>query len=219
MNSLGTKPTSSKKSRKSHKNDLCPIYTEEILQRYHECSIPYVKNTIPRKLDEQVSLRVVEIMSSNPEELEKIEQELLQIREDDLQDTLSRNTAKNEEERWKKMANSYTIYTRYLQTWQYQSAMKYYKANSGLIMEGYISYMGVDILWDYISKLATTVCTKHTLKKLPKNYGEHLFEETLPWILKRRSDVVKLSQDNIRHIAQFFPLWEQFLLEEEALEI
>jgi len=107
MNSLGTKPTSSKKSRKPHKNDLCSIYTIEILRRYQEREVcilekngtPYRKNTIPKNIDEQVSIRIEDIMSSDPEELEKIEQELLQIREDDLQDTLSRNTAKNEEER------------------------------------------------------------------------------------------------------------------------
>lgn len=213
-----------------------------ILGRYNETTAQVLRgkniwfraNTVPKNLNRQVSIKIARIIDLTPDSIEEIEKQLKIIRDNnnelekeirakleeqkrkEEEEKKREEERKKEEEKKKKIANSYWIYTRYLTTWQYQSATKFYRGNSEYIVDGYISFMSTDALWDYISKLATTVCTKNTLKKLPRYYAEHIFMESLPSILKKQSDVVKLSQDNIRHIAQFFPLWEQFLVQEEV---
>lgn len=235
----------SKKIHKEKPENLCPILTTEILWRYHEYgvfiienNIPHKKNTTPKKLDEQISLKIDTIIELTPELIEEMEKQLKIIRDDndELEKTIQaqreaearkeeerkkkEEEIKKEEERKKKIFRDYIMYNQYIQTHQYASAIKHFKNNSKSIIAGYNLYMDNETLWDYISKLATTVCTKNNLKKLPKYYSDHLFIETLPLILVSRLDIVKTSQNHIAHIAQFFPLWEQLLIaEEELIEI
>lgn len=235
MNSMWSKKTI-KKPTKSNKDILCPIFTEKILCRYQErgifilekSGIPRKKNTTPRGLNEQVSKKLDSIMLLDLDLIEEIEKNLITVRTDsDIFEYNTRveieerkrkeQTQKDKEEEEKKTANSYLIYTRYLQSWQYDIAMKYYKNNSRYVIKGYTIFMTIDILSDYILRLATMVCTKDILKSLPKYYGEHLFIDTLPKILKERDDAVRLSQSSIRHIAKFYPNWNEFLLPEEEM--
>jgi len=230
---------SSPKKIKSKPEQLPSIVIQQVLTRYvgsadqtlNKISNQKKDGNLPKNLDLQLSIKIDAIMELDIEAMEEIEKELQKIRDDnnefeqsirDEEERIKREKAEEENkiEEKRKIALSYWSYTRYLQTWQYQSAMKHFRANSDWVIYWYVSFMSTENLVDYIIKLATTICTKSTIKKMPKAYGEHLFVETLPKILMMRGDVVQASQEYIEHIAQFYPIWEQFILPEtETVEV
>lgn len=221
-NMKNLRDTSPSLKKQNLSNDILPVEViHKILWRYNEHienknskDTPYKPKTIPRDLDRQILEAIDTIMSNNPEELEKIEWKLLRIREEDTKAIQLMNELQDQEAQRKKIIICYQQYTWYLQKQQFQTAIKYFKAHSKFIIEWYVLYLDDASLSEYISILSNTVNTKSIFRALPKFYTNHLFIDTLVLILQRRQDVVKISQDSIKKIAPFFPIWNQFILPE-----
>lgn len=212
------------RTRNPPRSDFSAEDIMKILLRYNEILLwesqkdtPFNPKKIPKDLDKQIWEQIDIIMEKCPEKIDRMEEELLRIRIENDNDNQLRVKLQEEETQRNKMLRCYKTYTWYLQKQQFQTAIKYFKANSSSIIEWYVLFLDDESLSDYISILSDTVNTKSIYNALPKFYTQHLFKDTLILILKRRPNVVVISQDSIKKIVQFFPEWKQFILPEKEI--
>lgn len=212
------------KNRYPQKSDYPAEVINTILWRYGEIILwenqkhaPYNPKIIPKDLDKQIWEQIDVIMGKWPQEIDRMEEELLRIRIENDNDNQLMVKLQEEETQKNKMLRCYKTYTWYLQKQQFQTAIKYFKTNSDIIIEWYVLFLDDESLSNYISILSATVNTKSIFNALPRFYTQHLFIDTLILILRRRPIVVEISQDAIRKITPFFPEWNQFILPEKGM--
>lgn len=113
-------------------------------------------------------------MGKWPQEIDRMEEELLRIRIENDNDNQLMVKLQEEETQTNKMLRCYKTYTWYLQKQQFQTAIKYFKTNSDIIIEWYVLFLDDESLSNYISILSATVNTKSIFNALPRFYTQHL---------------------------------------------